>query len=44
MEAQEDQHNQARPELSGHVENMDDYDTILLGERVIIGTSQGKAA
>ena len=31
MEAQEDQHNQARPELSGHVENMDDYDTILLG-------------
>ena len=31
MEAQEDQHNQARPELSGHVENMDDYDVILLG-------------
>jgi len=31
MEAQEDQHNQARPELAGHVENMDDYDTILLG-------------
>jgi formylglycine-generating enzyme required for sulfatase activity/flavodoxin len=31
MEAQEDQHNQARPELSDHVENMDDYDTILLG-------------
>ena len=31
MEAQEDQHNQARPELSNHVENMDEYDTILLG-------------
>ena len=31
MEAQEDQHKQARPELSGHVENMDEYDTILLG-------------
>lgn len=31
MEAQEDQYNQARPELSDHVENMDDYDTILLG-------------
>jgi flavodoxin len=31
MEAQEDQHNQARPELTGHVENMDDYDTIILG-------------
>ena len=31
MEAQEDQHNQARPALSSHVENMEDYDTILLG-------------
>lgn len=31
MEAQEDQHNQARPELTNHVENMDDYDTIILG-------------
>ena len=31
MEAQEDQHNQARPELSDHVENMDDYYMILLG-------------
>lgn len=31
MEAQEDQHNQARPELTGHVANMDEYDTILLG-------------
>ena len=31
MEAQEDQHRQARPELSGHVENMADYDTVLLG-------------
>ncbi|MBR3124906.1 MAG: hypothetical protein IKF42_05700, partial [Mogibacterium sp.] len=31
MEAQEDQHNQARPELTGHVDNIDDYDTILLG-------------
>ena len=31
MEAQEDQHNQARPELSGHVENMEAYDIILLG-------------
>lgn len=31
MEAQEDQHNQARPELNGYVDNMDDYDIILLG-------------
>ena len=31
MEAQEDQHRQARPQLSAHVENMDDYDMILLG-------------
>ncbi len=31
MEAQEDQHNQARPELAEHVQNMDDYDIILLG-------------
>jgi len=26
MEAQEDQHRQARPELSEHIENMDEYD------------------
>ncbi len=31
MEAQEDQHNQARPEIAGHVSNMDEYDVILLG-------------
>ena len=31
MEAQRDQHNQARPEIEGHVDNMDTYDTILLG-------------
>ena len=31
MQAQEDQHRQARPELSGHVPNMDEYDVILLG-------------
>ena len=31
MEAQEDQHRQARPELSGHVENFDEYDIVLLG-------------
>ena len=31
MEAQEDQHKQARPELSEHVQNMDKYDIILLG-------------
>ena len=31
MEAQEDQHRQARPEISGHVDNFDDYDVILLG-------------
>jgi len=31
MEAQKDQHVQARPELAIHVENMADYDTILLG-------------
>ena len=31
MEAQEDQHKQARPQLSEHVRNMDEYDIILLG-------------
>ena len=31
MEAQEDQHRQARPELSEHIRNMDEYSTILLG-------------
>lgn len=31
MEAQDDQHHQRRPELYGHVENMDNYDIILLG-------------
>ncbi len=31
MEAQEDQHRQARPELAEHVENMEEYDIILLG-------------
>ncbi|MBR3356557.1 MAG: SUMF1/EgtB/PvdO family nonheme iron enzyme [Solobacterium sp.] len=31
MEAQEDQHRQARPELSDHVENMEDYEIVLLG-------------
>lgn len=30
-EAQRDQNEQARPELATHVENMDEYDTILLG-------------
>lgn len=30
-EAQRDQNEQARPELAVHVENMDEYDTILLG-------------
>lgn len=30
-EAQRDQNEQARPELATHVENMEDYDTILLG-------------
>ena len=31
MEAQEDQHRQARPELSEHIQNMGEYDAILLG-------------
>ena len=31
MEAQRDQHHQARPELAEHIENMDDYNIILLG-------------
>lgn len=30
-EAQRDQNEQARPELANHVENMDTYDTIILG-------------
>ena len=31
MEAQRDQHAQARPEIAGHVDDMDEYGTILLG-------------
>ena len=31
MEAQRDQHDQARPALSARVDNMDAYDVILLG-------------
>ena len=31
MEAQEDQHNQARPKLNEHIDNMEQYDTIILG-------------
>ena len=31
MEAQRDQHAQARPEIAGHVDDMADYDTVLLG-------------
>ena len=31
MEAQEDQHNQARPEIENHIPNMDEYDIIVLG-------------
>ena len=31
MEAQEDQHKQVRPELSEHLDNMGEYDVILLG-------------
>jgi flavodoxin len=31
MEAQHDQHIQARPELANHVEDMDQYDTVILG-------------
>lgn len=30
-EAQRDQNEQARPQLASHVENMDEYDTIILG-------------
>ncbi len=31
MEAQEDQHKNARPELNEHIDNMEQYDIILLG-------------
>jgi len=31
MEAQRDQHDQARPEIAEHIDSMDDYDVILLG-------------
>ncbi len=31
MEAQRDQHAQARPEIAGYVDNMANYDTVLLG-------------
>ena len=30
-EAQRDQNEQARPELANHIENMEDYDVIILG-------------
>ncbi len=30
-EAQRDQNAQARPELAGHVDNMDEYDTVMIG-------------
>lgn len=30
-EAQRDQNEQARPELASHVENMEQYDTVILG-------------
>ena len=30
-QAQEDQNQQARPELKDHVSNMDEYDTVILG-------------
>ena len=30
-EAQRDQNIQARPELAGHVDNMDEYDTVMIG-------------
>lgn len=30
-QAQQDQNEQARPELASHVENMDEYDTVMLG-------------
>ena len=31
MEAQRDQHDQARPKIAEHIDNMDDYDVILPG-------------
>ena len=31
MEAQEEQHKNARPELNGHIDNMEQYDIIILG-------------
>lgn len=37
-EAQQNQNEQARPEVKNHVENMEQYDTIILGyDGVIIG-------
>lgn len=37
-EAQRNQNEQARPEVKNHVENMEQYDTIILGyDGVIIG-------
>ena len=42
-EAQRDQNEQARPELTNHVENMEEYDTIILGYAGgIIGLNQEK--
>lgn len=34
-EAQRDQNEQARPELAVHVENMEDYDTVILGYQLV---------
>ena len=37
-EAQRDQNIQARPELAGHVDNMDEYDTVMIGYQKCIGS------
>ena len=34
----------SRPAIGNKVENIEQYDAVFVGERVIIGTSQGKAA
>ena len=36
-EAQRDQNEQARPELASHVENMEQYDTIISGLSQLVG-------
>ena len=42
--AKQEQNDNARPEYKDDLPDLSGYDTVFIGKRVIIGTSQGKAA